>query len=124
MAYASVAETHVAHIHRVAVEILRGSQDHTPKADIYSYAMLLFEILTGTAPYAEQIAGQAWFNSTLETQIVEGLRPRLPADMAPSAAKLLRACWDAEPAKRPNATELVSTLDEVCFDMLKKRFKH
>lgn len=65
------------------------------QADVYSFAMLLYEVLERKLPFDEF---ETKFLSKLEKQIEEGLRPTLPVDSTPPAyADLTRECWAADP---------------------------
>jgi len=50
---------------------------------------------------------------------MRGQRLAVPDDCPPAYAKLLRACWDANPAKRPTAAWLLAKLQRM-LDALDK----
>lgn len=79
------------------------------QADIYSFAILLFELVTLRTPWDEHRDGiAAWHASA------EGKRPKVrPEDEHAAPAELvamMRACWAAEPAARPTSAEVMHQL--------------
>ncbi len=99
---------------------MRGLE-YTTKVDIYSLGITVWEVLTSKDPFAEYGIS---FMSTLEAQIVDGLRPTFPSDTPQSLQKFVRDCWDADPGRRPNAKECITRLDAICQEVLKKTFTY
>jgi serine/threonine protein kinase len=77
------------------------------KTDVYSFAILLYELLMRGKAYGglvldcEQIA---------ELASTRARRPALPPRWPVEAKVLLTACWDADPAKRPEFTSIADML--------------
>ncbi len=75
------------------------------KADVYSFAITSSEILTGQIPFRD--------NKTfrdIHRQIMEGWRPTLPASLPPKLVSLIERCWDGDPRRRPNFSEICENL--------------
>jgi serine/threonine protein kinase len=80
-------------------------------ADVYSFAMNCYEVLTGKEPFADEL--QTFPDrASLKSSIVSGdhLRPVLPDDLSPTLAKLIRSCWHDDPQQRPTFTQICSIL--------------
>ncbi len=91
-----------------APEVLQALKDRvqpilSPAADVYSFGMLCYELLTGLTPLEE-------LESNNYDAIVSGQRPKLPDHVNFTMQNLLRACWHAEPRKRPGWTTIISIL--------------
>ncbi|KAG9289538.1 hypothetical protein G9A89_002311 [Geosiphon pyriformis] len=87
----------------LAPEVLCGRQN-TQASDIYSFGMLMYEVVTGNPPFSERKQDLSLFNDVLN-----GLRPIIPKNVKlPELFKsLLRQCWDAYPENRPMAHEIL-----------------
>ncbi|XP_030017291.1 receptor-interacting serine/threonine-protein kinase 1 isoform X1 [Sphaeramia orbicularis] len=75
----------------------------TEKSDVYSFAIVVWVILTGEEPYA---------NARSEDQISQcvrnGNRPLeslIPEDTPAEIIKLMKSCWDPNPQQRPTFKE-------------------
>ncbi|EXX57914.1 Rad53p [Rhizophagus irregularis DAOM 197198w] len=85
----------------VAPEVLRGKL-YTQAADIYSFGMVMYFIATERQPFANRA-----HDEFLALDICEGVRPEINKLKAPKFyIELMNKCWDLNPNKRPNATEI------------------
>ncbi|CAM6024125.1 unnamed protein product [Sphagnum balticum] len=72
-------------------------EKYTKSADVYSFAMLFFEVLTGEIPFAD-------IGSTMVLQSIrDEIRPPLPhVDYCPGyLSAFIEKCWATNPAERP-----------------------
>ncbi|KDO28108.1 TKL/DRK protein kinase [Saprolegnia parasitica CBS 223.65] len=99
-----------------APEILRGQKEYDEKVDVYSFAIVMVEIMTRQMPYAE-LAAEKMKKKLLVTKIAfEGLRPSLAALEAtwpPALLRLAETCWAEDAAARPSFPSTITTLQEV-----------
>ncbi|KAG2441706.1 hypothetical protein HXX76_003322 [Chlamydomonas incerta] len=79
------------------------------KVDVYSYAILLWSMLSGQEPWKDLTVVQMAYR-------VAVLHERPPFDALPSErrppklTRLITSCWDPEPERRPAAAEIVKHL--------------
>ena len=89
----------------LAPEILSG-KEYSEKADVYSFGVILYEILT-----LNQFFGEYTFMSVMEDDIIAGKRPQdLPEDDEFGLVELVKDSWQNDPIRRPPFTEIVSRL--------------
>jgi serine/threonine protein kinase len=106
-----------------APEVLQAVKNRTkpmfsPAVDVYSYAMLCYELLTGHIPLRQYRRGNY-------DVVLSGERPQLPAHVNDALKTLLHACWRAEAGERPGWTYIIQTLQlELQIHPLKSHIFH
>jgi small GTP-binding protein len=88
----------------LAPEVIRDEL-YTQKADIYSFGVILFEILE-----RREFFGEVEFLSEVQEHILAGERPSFSDDCIPSYANLMQACWDQSPENRPSFADVIDVL--------------
>ncbi|KAG9292652.1 hypothetical protein G9A89_007024 [Geosiphon pyriformis] len=89
-------------------EVLRGGKFEMA-GDIYSLAMLLWELATGKPPFYDRT-----HDHPLIMDILNGARPKITSPLIPPCiAKIIEKCWDANPENRPTAEEVKKKLGEL-----------
>ncbi|MCL7027926.1 hypothetical protein MKW94_023516 [Papaver nudicaule] len=95
---------------------------YTQKVDVYSFGIVLWELITGMLPFQNMSAVQAAF-----AVVNKNVRPNVPNDCLPVLSEIMTRCWDANPEVRPPFTEVVRMLEyaetEILTTVRKARFR-
>ncbi|KAG6967827.1 hypothetical protein JG688_00006110 [Phytophthora aleatoria] len=93
----------------MAPEVMRGERIYTSKVDIYSLALILWELIEGKLPFENT----RW-NHEVEDFVLKGVRPNIRADLCPLRWKLLIVtCWQADPRERPTIQQVINSLQRI-----------
>lgn len=88
----------------MAPEVIRHENYHKP-CDVYSFALVAWEMLTYTVPFADQSPVEAAMGVAVRSE-----RPQIPAQCPKAIKGLLEACWAQEAAARPTVEQVLVTL--------------
>jgi serine/threonine protein kinase len=87
--------------------------------DVYSYAMILFELVTGEEPVKSFNAGFLRRGTTLKDLVIEGHRPQFPRETDAGWRRFIEECWAPRPEDRwtfPGMLRSKESLDAFRFD--------
>ncbi|PIN16258.1 Tyrosine kinase [Handroanthus impetiginosus] len=90
----------------MAPEVI-NHQPYDQKADVFSFAIVLWELVTAKVPYDTMTPLQAALG------VRQGLRPELPKNAHPKLLNLMQRCWEAVPSDRPSFSEIRVELEEL-----------
>ncbi|CAJ2642131.1 unnamed protein product [Trifolium pratense] len=89
----------------MAPEMIK-EKHHTKKVDVYSFGIVLWELLTALTPFDNMTPEQAAFAVSYKNA-----RPPLPSECPWAFSNLINRCWSSNPNKRPHFVEIVSILE-------------
>ncbi|KAK9275174.1 hypothetical protein L1049_022435 [Liquidambar formosana] len=97
----------------MAPELLSGKSNMvTEKIDIYSFGIVMWELLTGDEPYADMHCA-----SIIGGIVNNTLRPQVPTWCDPEWKSLMESCWSCDPAERPSFSEISQRLRNMAAAM-------
>ena len=88
----------------MAPELFEDEPKMTTASDIYSFGMVLWELLTRMLPYTKasnQMVAARW--------IEKGKKEEIPSDCPPELKSIIESCWES-PMKRPTAIQVAERL--------------
>ena len=103
----------------MAPEILRSSEIVTEAADIYSFAVVMFEVLTRMPPFEALVAEMPTPFAIASRVCDEGERPDLalvpsdPSGRSDLLVEWIKRGWDGAPQNRPRAAELLKSFRKI-----------
>ncbi|KAK1418387.1 hypothetical protein QVD17_27531 [Tagetes erecta] len=90
----------------MAPELLSGKSNMvSEKIDVYSFGIVMWELLTGDEPYGDMHCA-----SIIGGIVNNSLRPTIPTWCDPEWKALMESCWSADPAERPSFSEVSQKL--------------
>mmetsp|Transcript_12402 Transcript_12402/g.17311 ORF Transcript_12402/g.17311 Transcript_12402/m.17311 type:complete len:134 (+) Transcript_12402:977-1378(+) len=93
----------------MAPEVARHSP-YGQGADVYSFAILFWEILALKIPYEKLLTKRADYENQV---LLNGNRPPLSQSWPPLCRHIISECWAADPAERPNFKRIASVIKGV-----------
>lgn len=100
----------------MAPEVIK-SQRYDTRADVYSFGVLMYEIVTGIEPFQPH-------NSTgiqIATAVADrAFRPKIPETTHAGIAAIIEMCWQQSQDDRPPFEQVLSSLEHMIPDILKE----
>ena len=96
----------------LAPEVMRG-EPFNDKADLYLFAIVLWELVTLGEPYADF----QFVRQLVEAVAVRHVRPAIPADTNARLAQLMAACWAPAARDRPDFAAVIQALEQASIEI-------
>jgi serine/threonine protein kinase len=91
----------------MAPEICQNGKP-SKKSDIYSFGMILWEIMAGKAPYENKRN-----TMSILMDVSNGKRETIPSNCPAEIAHLIQQCWSQDPSERPDVDVIIATLNQI-----------
>jgi len=91
----------------MAPEVIANARNFTKSSDVYSYAILLWELWTGEDPCPRDVAPVNLANKVLH----DDYRPQIPLHVPVPWQDLIRVCWQKESNERPTFESVLKLLE-------------
>eukprot|EP01121_Diplochlamys_sp_Union-15-3_P000088 TRINITY_DN10077_c0_g1_i1.p1 TRINITY_DN10077_c0_g1~~TRINITY_DN10077_c0_g1_i1.p1 ORF type:complete len:521 (-),score=79.42 TRINITY_DN10077_c0_g1_i1:15-1349(-) len=99
----------------MAPEVFNAQQQgsYTFKADVWSFGMILYELMTKMFPYENTDVHM------VPVKVAAGERPEIPEDLEveEELVKIFKKCTQLDPNKRPDITTLKSSFQRLLWDL-------
>lgn len=102
----------------MAPEVIRH-EPYSSKADVYSFGIVLWEMLARDQPFRGLTPIQAAFAVARQQ-----MRPALPRQTPQKIGELIEHCWHHDPARRPDFGAILEALPLVKNSLKKRDFKN
>jgi serine/threonine protein kinase len=92
----------------IAPEVI-NEKGYTFASDIYSIAIIMWEISSGYSPFIDYKYGDC----NLALDIINGMRPEIASEIPLEYENLMKQCWDSDPLKRLDIRSLRNKMKEI-----------
>lgn len=95
----------------MAPEMITGTK-YNQKIDVYSFGILMYEVLTDTEPYPHLEKKDSIINEFKKRVVRYNYRPEFKVQVKSQLKNLIEKCWSPSPNERPNFDELFEKLKD------------
>ena len=101
----------------MANEVLQNQKQYNESCDVYSFGIVMYELLFEKLPYSDENVNDTLDMFLLATQISQGRRPSIPireyTEHEQSLVQLMQYCWSQNAQDRPNFKEIHNNLERL-----------
>lgn len=90
----------------LAPEVIKD-QELSPKAEIFAFAIIVWEMLTCEAPYSDKTE-----ETVMHEVCYKDLRPAIPTECPTFLKDLMERCWHEDRQMRPASSDIVKMLQQ------------
>ena len=109
---ASLTQSPQMSVYYAAPEFGDEGANYDNKVDVYSFGMMLYEIVTN------QLALRDLNQYQVMQFILRGRRPAIPNSVLPFTRSLITRCWSGDPSERPSFADIYAELVDNEFRIL------
>ena len=89
-----------------------NNDEYTYKSDIYSFGVLMYEVVTDSYPYPDFLQNKITLSQLKSKIIDENYRPKFTVPVKPKIRELIEQCWANDPNDRPTFEEIYNKLSQ------------
>ena len=93
-------------------EIISGCTSYSNKIDVYSFAIVCWEMLHRYHTHSYDIPFSNVAEFDIPNHVLGGGRPSLPPETHPSISRLVSLAWAEDPERRPSFEELLQSFQQ------------